>query len=63
MASTGPADIEKIYELRGRGLSLREIASQTGISKTTVSRLLKTVPQKPSISGSRTCMVTGSIFS
>ncbi len=34
------ADIEKIYKLRGRGLSLREIATQTGVSKSTVSRLL-----------------------
>ena len=38
------ADIEKISKLRGRGLSLREIASQTGVSKSTVSRLLKAVP-------------------
>ena len=38
------ADIEKISKLRDRGLSLREIASQTGVSKSTVSRLLKAVP-------------------
>ena len=38
------ADIEKISKLRSQGLSLREIASQTGVSKSTVSRLLKAVP-------------------
>lgn len=38
------ADIEKISKLRGRGLSLREIARQTDVSKSTVSRLLKSVP-------------------
>ncbi len=38
------ADIEEIFKLRGRGLSLRGIASQTGVSKSTVSRLLKAVP-------------------
>ena len=38
------ADIEEICKLRRRGLSLREIAHQTGVSKSTVSRLLKAVP-------------------
>jgi len=38
------ANIEEIYRLRRRGLSLREIALQTGVSKSSVSRLLKAVP-------------------
>ena len=35
------ANIPKILKLRREGLSLREIATQTGVSKSTVSRLLK----------------------
>jgi len=34
-------DVEKIYDLRSRGLSLRVIASRIGISRTTLSELLK----------------------
>ncbi len=41
-------DIEVIHRLKSEGLSIREIAKQVGTSKTTVSRLLKAVPQNPS---------------
>ena len=37
------ANVPKIHRLRHQGLSLREIADQTGVSKSTVSRLLKAV--------------------
>ena len=38
------ASQRKIRKLNGEGLSVRDIASELNISKSTVSRLLKTVP-------------------
>lgn len=40
------ANVPEIHRLRREGLSLREIATQTDVSKSTVSRLLKAVPSK-----------------
>jgi DNA invertase Pin-like site-specific DNA recombinase len=37
-------DLEKIQKLRSQGLSLRAIAKATGISRTTVSDILKLSP-------------------
>ncbi len=37
-------DIEKIQQLRSQGLSLRAIAKETGVSRTTVSDILKLGP-------------------
>jgi len=38
------ANVRKIQKLKGQGLSIRRIASEMNISKSTISRLLKTVP-------------------
>ena len=38
------ASLRKIRKLKGKGLSVRDIASELNVSKSTVSRLLKTVP-------------------
>ena len=38
------ASLRKIRKLKGKGLSVRDIAHQLNVSKSTVSRLLKTVP-------------------
>ena len=38
------ANGRKIQKLKGQGLSIRRIASEMNISKSTISRLLKTVP-------------------
>ena len=37
-------DVERIQQLKGEGLSVRQIASNMKVSKSTVSRLLNTVP-------------------
>ena len=41
--SGSKADMQKIHKLKQEGHSVREIASQAGVSKSTVSRLLKAV--------------------
>ena len=38
------ANVRKIQKLKSQGLSIRRIASEMNISKSTISRLLKTVP-------------------
>ncbi len=38
------ANVRKIQKLKGQGLSIRRIASEMNISKSTISRLLNTVP-------------------
>jgi len=38
------ASVRKIQRLKGQGLSIRQIASEMNISKSTISRLLNTVP-------------------
>ncbi len=38
------ANVRKIQTLKSQGLSIRRIASEMNISKSTISRLLKTVP-------------------
>jgi len=38
------ANVRKIQKLKGQGLSIRRIASEMNISKSTIARLLKTVP-------------------
>jgi len=38
------ANVRRIQKLKGQGLSIRRIASEMNISKSTISRLLNTVP-------------------
>ena len=38
------ANTRRICKLKGQGLSVREIATQLNLSKSTVSRALQTVP-------------------
>jgi len=40
--------VRKVHELKEDGMSVRNIAEEVGISKTQVSRILKTVPKTSS---------------
>ena len=44
-------DTNRIYRLRAEGLSLMEIARRLGTSKSSVARILRTVPKNPFQSG------------
>ena len=44
-------DTNRIYRLRAEGLSLMEIARRLGTSKSSVARILRTVPKNPLESG------------